>query len=122
MLVTDQTSPTKNETNEELPIVVGALEINTALCSIRFDGIWLAVSPLEYKLLVYLGQNLGRVISTDELLENVWGCATGGSERQVKNCIWRLRRKIEPDCDKPMYVVAARGRGYYMPMQVNSAP
>ncbi|MEW6567986.1 MAG: winged helix-turn-helix domain-containing protein [Chloroflexota bacterium] len=95
---------------------------------LRFSGLWIdldrgrvsrrgqrvALSPLEFRVLAYLARNRGRVVSTAELLESVWqtSLAAGGTADQVKSCIWRLRRTIEPDPSRPRYLRSVRGEGY----------
>jgi DNA-binding response OmpR family regulator len=55
------------------------------------------------------------VISSTELLQEVWECGLetgGGSNNQLKSAIKRLRKKIEPDPKRPVYLITVRGHGY----------
>ncbi|MGH2592543.1 MAG: winged helix-turn-helix domain-containing protein [Anaerolineae bacterium] len=65
-------------------------------------------------MLAYLARNRDRPVSSAELLEVVWhiSIGKGGTIAQVKNCIKRLRQKIEPDVKHPRYVQSRRGWGY----------
>ncbi len=74
----------------------------------------ITLSPLECKLLKCLAANANRAAPTRELLEIVWQCSSraGGKAAQVKNCIKRLRQKIEPDPGHPRYLVTVRRGGY----------
>ena len=67
-------------------------------------------------MLLYLARSLGKPVSSVELLEAVWHASTGkgGTTAQVKNCIRRLRRKIEPDVKHPHYLRSTRGWGYIL--------
>lgn len=66
---------------------------------------------MEYKLLCYLVQNKGRVISKEELFENVWEeVITGDGTLNVH--IRHLREKLEEDPNKPKFITTLWGRGY----------
>jgi len=99
-------------------ITVGALVVYVASGWVTFDNQQIDLTAHEYKFVVCLAQNLGRVLTDAELLVQVWGNETGGTKSQIKNLVWRLRQKIEPEPDKPVYILTARGRGYYMPSHI----
>jgi two-component system KDP operon response regulator KdpE len=71
--------------------------------------------PTTFRLLARLVRNAGRVVAHAELLREVWDCSDGGTPAQLKNCIKRLRQKIESDPKRPRYVLTAYGHGYFMP-------
>jgi DNA-binding response OmpR family regulator len=66
----------------------------------------------EFKLLKYLASSPGRVISREELLNEVWGYQNYPSTRTVDNYILRLRQKLEPDPAAPVFLVTMHGAGY----------
>ncbi len=71
------------------------------------------VTPLEYRLLKYLMQNAGVVISKESLLKNVWGYAdSNGDTNLIEATIRRLRKKVEPDPSQPRYIQTIWGAGY----------
>jgi DNA-binding response OmpR family regulator len=70
------------------------------------------MTQLELDLLYYFAQNAGRVLSRDELLENVWKLRNAPNTRSVDNFIGRLRRYFEPLPDKPVHFLSHRGTGY----------
>jgi len=71
------------------------------------------VTPLEYRLLKYLMQNAGVVISKEKLLKNVWGYAeTNGDTNLIEATIRRLRKKVETDPANPKYIQTIWGAGY----------
>ncbi len=76
------------------------------------DGRSVQLTPKEYELLQYLVRNRGRVLSADAILANVWGPEYSGERELVKQFIYRLRLKLEPDASKPEYIVTVRGSGY----------
>jgi two-component system, OmpR family, alkaline phosphatase synthesis response regulator PhoP len=74
-----------------------------------------AVVPLtaqEFKTLKFLVQNAERVISRDELLNEVWGYRNYPSTRTVDNHILRLRQKLEKDPANPLHFRTVHGMGY----------
>ena len=66
----------------------------------------------EFKLLKYLAASPGRVISREELLNEVWGYQNYPSTRTVDNHILRLRQKLEPDPTSPRFLLTMHGAGY----------
>ncbi|KHE67675.1 response regulator transcription factor [Halobacillus sp. BBL2006] len=74
----------------------------------------LTFTPKEFELLVYLAQNIGRVMSRDQLLSAVWNYDFAGDTRIVDVHVSHLREKIEPDTKKPVYIKTIRGLGYKM--------
>lgn len=76
------------------------------------DGNVIHLTKTEFRLLVELATNAGRVFSRESLLERVWGHDYFGDGRLVDVHIRRLRTKIEHDPALPRYVVTVRGLGY----------
>jgi len=72
----------------------------------------LALTPTEYRLLAVLVRNRGRVLSVDELIDQVWGKGIALTDRVVYTHVNKLRAKIEPDASRPVIVVGVRGVGY----------
>lgn len=71
----------------------------------------LALTPLEFDLLVYFVAHVGEALSRDQLLENVWGYDIGGRETVTVH-IRRLRQKIEADPSRPTLLQTVWGIGY----------
>ncbi|HEX6796869.1 MAG TPA: response regulator transcription factor [Ktedonobacterales bacterium] len=61
------------------------------------EGQELPLTPIEYRLLAYLAQNAGRVVTQDLLLEHVWGPEYVGESHLLQVNVNRLRRKLEPE-------------------------
>ena len=70
------------------------------------------LTNLEFRLLYLLMKNPGRILETDYIVERVWGYQGEGNSRLLKNLIYRLRRKIEPDPNTPLYIHTESGIGY----------
>jgi len=88
------------------------LEIDYARCEVRRRDALIALTPTEYRLLVHLAREAGRVILPDELLVAVWGPEYRDEPQHVRLYISRLRRKIETDPDQPRHVLTKPGIGY----------
>jgi DNA-binding response OmpR family regulator len=77
----------------------------------------------EFKLLKFFARSPGRVISREELLNEVWGYTNYPTTRTVDNHILRLRQKLEPDPANPRYFLTMHGSGYkFTPDSVINAP
>jgi DNA-binding response OmpR family regulator len=70
------------------------------------------LTPTEYRILAYLAQNAGRVVTQDLLLEHVWGSEYVGESHMLQVNVNRLRRKIESDPSHPHYILTKIGIGY----------
>ena len=93
-------------------MVFGDLEIIPEEGAVRLAGDEVHLTKTEFRLLVELATNPGRVLSREVLLERVWGYGYFGDGRLVDVHVRRLRTKIEPDAANPRYVVTVRGLGY----------
>lgn len=84
------------EPDEETPIVrVADLEINEDSHDVTRSGVSIELSPTEYKLLHYLMDNEGRVLSKSQILNHVWQYDWGGDAAIVESYISYLRKKID---------------------------
>ena len=72
----------------------------------------ISLTPTEYRLLVYMIRNSGRVLSFTQILENVWGEEYMDSPNYVHVYISHLRQKLEKDPANPCYFVSEHGTGY----------
>ena len=70
------------------------------------------LSALEFKLLSYLVQNRGALLTRDHLLDKVWGYDASAATRTVDVHIAALRQKIERNPARPEYILTAHRRGY----------
>lgn len=96
----------------------GLIQIDERL-KLDFDRheVWLAgeqvtLRPTEYRLLYYLVQNAGWVLSHDQILTNVWGYEYRDQPHYVRLYINYLRQKLEKDPANPKYILTERGLGY----------
>ncbi len=92
----------------------GQLRIDPSAQEVSVRGESVRLTPTEYKLLLCLAYNVGRVLTSEQILENVWGPGYEDSAANVKLYIWYLRRKVEADPREPRYILTKRGTGYYL--------
>jgi two-component system KDP operon response regulator KdpE len=72
----------------------------------------LELTATERRLLFYLAENAGRILTHRQILERVWGPEYIDDIDYVKLYIWRLRQKIEEEPSQPRYILTERGIGY----------
>jgi len=90
----------------------GEAEVDFAQREVRLRGELVSLTRLEMDLLKYFANHAGRVLSREELLEQVWRLKGLSSSRTVDNFIHRLRRHFEEDPSKPKHFLSVRGAGY----------
>jgi len=94
----------------------GDVHVNFPSMEVVRKGEHIPLTAREFKTLKYMLQNARRVISRDELLNEVWGYENYPCTRTVDNHILRLRQKLERDPSRPVYLCTVHGAGYkFMP-------
>ena len=93
---------------------IGELTIDYAQHLVTLAGQEVTLTPTEYRLLAYLAQNVGRVLTQDLLLEHVWGVDYLGESHMLQVNINRLRRKLEADPAHPLHLKTKAGIGYLL--------
>ncbi len=73
------------------------------------------LSATEYRLLLQFAHNLGSVLTSDQLLTDVWGPEYKDDKEILWVSISRLRQKLEADAKNPRHIVTRSGLGYTMP-------
>lgn len=84
------------------------------------EGIPVRLTATEFKLLAFLVENAGRVMTFRQTLENVWGWEYQDDSHQARLYIWRLRQKIETDPKNPVYIQTEYGVGYRFEKQARA--
>ena len=90
----------------------GDLEIAPDEGEVTLAGETVHLTKTEFRLLIELASNPGKVFSREVLLDRIWGYGYFGDGRLVDVHVRRLRMKVEPDPANPRHVVTARGLGY----------
>jgi two-component system OmpR family response regulator len=88
----------------------GDLELDESRWTVHRAGQQVELSPTEFRLLAYLMRHEGRVLTREQLLENVWGWDYAGQSQIVETYISYLRRKLDPL--GPPIIHTQRGVGY----------
>ena len=99
-----------NKQGSKLSFTDLSLEIEKRKVIVRGEKIEL--SPKEFELLVLMASNPGKSYSRSSLLKQIWGYDFDGYEHTVNSHINRLRAKIEPDMNTPVYILTTWGVGY----------
>lgn len=100
---------------KELPIEeydIRGLIINKNTHKCTLYGKAIALTPIEFSILWYLCENKGKVISSEELFENVWGEKFLDNNNTVMAHIGRLREKMKEPAKKPKFIKTVWGVGY----------
>lgn len=96
-------------------LVCRDLELYPGRKQVLLGGNEVSLTAKEYQLLEYFMRNQGQVLTMDNLLQAVWGLdGEFVSENTVSVTIRRLRKKIEPDMSRPVYIRNVFGLGYRM--------
>jgi DNA-binding response OmpR family regulator len=92
---------------------IGTVEVNIAALKVKANGDEIEISGRESQIIQYFAANPNRVVSRDELYEQVWGESMSEIEtRTVDMHMAKLRAKIEADHTKPAIIKTVRGAGY----------
>jgi DNA-binding response OmpR family regulator len=90
----------------------GAMEIDIPRMRVSVDGAPIELTATEFQLLATMARRPGQVFTRGQLLDAVRGDAFEGYERAIDAHIKNIRRKIEPDSAKPVYIQTVYGVGY----------
>jgi two-component system response regulator MtrA len=91
---------------------IGDVTIVPGAHTVKRAGEVIALTPLEFELLLALARKPEQVFTREQLLQSVWGYRHAADTRLVNVHVQRLRAKIERDPDNPEVVVTVRGVGY----------
>ena len=90
----------------------GDVEINLRSHRVTRRGKEIALTRTEFKLLEFLLERAGQVITRDEFLDAVWGKDVYMTHRVIDTHMAALRKKLEDDPNKPKHILSVRGLGY----------
>jgi DNA-binding response OmpR family regulator len=110
--ITPRGTTTAAEAPHHELLAFGDIRIDFTSMEAARTGKPVTLTTQEFKLLKFLARSPGRVISREELLNEVWGYANYPTTRTVDSHILRLRQKLEPDPANPRYFLTMHGAGY----------
>jgi two-component system, OmpR family, alkaline phosphatase synthesis response regulator PhoP len=116
-LLRRSSSGNENERPNVLVYNDGRLTIDSERHQILINGRKVKSGPTEFRLLTYLMRNVGKAITYNQLLANVWGEEYRGNVDIVQVYISNLRHKIEEDPRNPRYIQVIHGVGYVFERQ-----
>jgi two-component system, OmpR family, alkaline phosphatase synthesis response regulator PhoP len=96
----------------EAPHRFGGAAVNFDTWEASSAGRPVRLTNLEMKLLRYLVEHEGLVVSREELLKNVWGMTRVPATRTIDTFMFNLRKYFEADPSRPVHFLSVRGRGY----------
>jgi two-component system KDP operon response regulator KdpE len=89
------------------------LTVDVAERKVTIKGNKLKLTPREFRLLALLVENSDRILTHQQVLENIWGWEYIDDVDYVRIYVSHLRQKIEPDLSQPRYIITEPGVGYY---------
>ena len=93
----------------------GNLKIDFARAEVSASEAPISLSATEYRLLLQFAHNIGKIMTSEELLTSVWGPEYKSEKEILWVSIARLRQKLEEDAHSPKHIVTRSGLGYLMP-------
>src|SRR5262245_19345420 len=100
-------------TSAKDPVIrTGPLEINLSTCSGMINGKRLVLGPKEYLVLQILAQHVGKVVTRQQIMEEVWGDPHLEDSHYLRIIVRKLRKKIEIDPARPRILLTELGIGY----------
>ena len=93
-------------------IDVGTLRVDQVRREVSVGGVPVHLTPIEYKLIVLLARNAGRVMTHHQILKEVWGSAYAAERHTLRVFMMQLRRKLEPNSVRPQILITEPGVGY----------
>jgi len=97
----------------------GDVVIDLALREVKRAGEPVHLTPIEYRLLALLAANAGRVLTQRQLLKDVWGPGHTEDGHYLRVFVANLRKKLEPDPLRPLYIKTETGVGYRLSTDVS---
>ncbi len=90
----------------------GELRMDLEKRLVSLSGQEIHLTPMEYSLLALLFKNIGKVLTTRQILKEIWGAGYGSDTQALRALMAGLRRKIEKNPAKPRYIITEIGVGY----------
>ena len=112
--VTQRRLSSSQASNKEPVFINGELKIDYATGCAYLGGEELHLTPIEYKLLCLLAQNVGKVLTHTFITQKIWGASWESNVASLRVFLATLRKKIEPGTDSPQYIQTHVGIGYRM--------
>lgn len=97
---------------DQSPRVAGELVLDPKQRRVTQTGKEIPLTVLEFNVLLFFMNNPGEVFTREQLMEQVWGYSSSQFDGSVTKLLSRLRNRIEPDPQNPIFIKTIRGVGY----------
>jgi len=97
---------------ETRKIKIGSLSVDYEGMKIEVDHHQIEITPKEFRLIDLFIQALGRIVTPEEIIKEIWPENTRATKADVHQCIYTLRHKLEKDPKNPQLLVTVKGFGY----------
>ena len=102
----------KRGKEEDTVFCKDALVVDYTKRTVEVNGTEVHLTPIEYKILILLIENRGKVLTQNYILKEIWGYTQGVEAGTLRVFMATLRRKIEENPSEPKYIVTEVGVGY----------
>jgi DNA-binding response OmpR family regulator len=114
---------TYRETIAFTPVIrLGELEVDILHRRVRSGSAELHLTSLEQSLLYLLAANAGRLVTREQILDNLWGVDYAAESNVVDRHVRNLRTKLQDDWRRPRFIATVPGRGYRFLPALTQAP
>lgn len=103
---------TNNYESNIISLQYGNIEINPKRRTVKINKIRIELTNYEFDIPYLMARHPGQVFSKKQIYEQVWNMPCLGAENNVVSLIYRIRKKIEPNPAKPVYILTVWGIGY----------
>ena len=108
---------TQDDPTSTVKVKVGDLEIDESKREVTVAGQEVHLTPIEYRITILLAKNIGRVLTHDGIIQEIWG-PYGNDKQALRVNMANIRRKIEVNPGAPQYILTEMGVGYKMADEV----
>ncbi len=102
----------ENNGKVQKSIAIRGLHIDLEKREINIEGTTVHLTPIEYKMVVFLAKHAGKVVTHSTILKEIWGPGSTEEKQYLRVFMANLRRKIEKDPSQPVYLKTEVGVGY----------
>lgn len=103
-----------SDSRQDVVVRSGALSVDFAFRRVSLAGIEVALTPKEYAVLAMLARHLGRVVTQQQLLKDIWGPSHADDSHYLRVVVGHLRQKLGDDPTAPQFIVTEAGVGYHL--------
>src|SRR3984893_9236813 len=99
-------------TDKDPVVRTGPLTIDLVSRAVTLDGQHITLTRKEYRLLHVLASHLGRVVTHNQLIKDIWGNSSADNVQYLRMLVRKLRQKLEADPSQPKLLISESGVGY----------